>query len=124
MLAASFITMYGNLIAYEPPLWAALLMIFIICFCVTAAYNVLNVLIVDFYYTTPATAMAANNLVRCFLGAGAAAAVNPLIGRLGVQCTYALVSSAMVAVSPLLLIVYWKGWAWRRAQRGLSQSWL
>lgn len=97
-------------------------MLFIICFCITAAYNVMNVLIVDLYYTTPATAMAANNLVRCFLGAGAAAAVNPLIERLGVQNTYILVSSALVGVSPLLMVVYCKGWAWRRAQHGLAQS--
>jgi hypothetical protein len=48
----------------------------------------MNILIVDLYYETPATAMAANNLVRCFLGAGAAATVNPLIQRMGVQWTY------------------------------------
>lgn len=104
-----------------PPLWVALLMVFIICFCITAAYNVMNVLIVDLYYTTPATAMAANNLVRCFLGAGAAAAVNPLIQRLGIQWTYYLVAGVLVVVSPLLLVVYYKGWEWRRAQAGLPR---
>jgi len=94
-------------------------MIFFICFFITAAYNVMNVLIVDLYYTTPATAMAANNLVRCFLGASAAAVVNPLIGRVGVQYAYMLVSGIVAAVIPLLVLVYCKGWMWRRAQMGL-----
>lgn len=103
----------------ESPLWVALLMIFLICFCITAAYNVMNVLIVDIYYTTPATAMAANNLVRCLLGAGAAAAVNPTIERLGPQRTYCVVSGILIAVSPLLVLVYLRGWKWRQMQAGV-----
>jgi hypothetical protein len=79
----------------------------------------MNVLIVDLYYTTPATAMAANNLVRCFLGAATTAAVNPLINIFGTQWTYCAVSGALVAVNSLLFLVYFKGWDWRRAQAGL-----
>ncbi|OQE06387.1 hypothetical protein PENVUL_c018G01925 [Penicillium vulpinum] len=82
ILAAVSIVIYGVLIPLEPPLLVALAVVFVICFCITAAYNVMNILIVDLYYETPATAMAANNLVRCFLGAGAAAMVNPLIRRI------------------------------------------
>lgn len=76
----------------------------------------MNVLIVDLYYETPATAMAANNLVRCFLGAGAAAVVNPLINRIGVQWTYCFVSGAIFLVIPLLAIVYFQGWNWRKQE--------
>jgi predicted MFS family arabinose efflux permease len=93
-----------------------MLLIFVICFCITAAYSVMNVLIVDLYYETPATAMAANNLVRCFLGAGAAAVVNPLIDRLGMQWTYGLVAGAVALVTPLLIVVYFQGWQWRKLQ--------
>ncbi|KAJ5676365.1 hypothetical protein N7536_012537 [Penicillium majusculum] len=82
VLAAVSIVLYGVSIPLQPPLLAALIVVFVICFCITAAYNVMNILIVDLYYETPATAMAANNLVRCFLGAGAAAVVNPLINRI------------------------------------------
>jgi len=78
----------------------------------------MNVLVVDLYYSTPATAMAANNLVRCSLGAGAAAIVNPLIKRIGVQWTYVSVSASLLGIIPLLLLVYNKGWAWRREQMG------
>jgi hypothetical protein len=122
MLGAGSIAVYGFLMANGTPIWAALLMVFVICFCITAAYNVMNVLIVDLYYATPATAMAANNLVRCSLGASAAAAVNPLIQIIGVQWTYCAVSSLLLATGPLLLLVYLKGWDWRRAQPGARES--
>ncbi|OQE13289.1 hypothetical protein PENFLA_c051G02403 [Penicillium flavigenum] len=116
ILAAASIIVYGVLIPLKPPLLAALMVVFIICFCITAAYNVMNILIVDLYYETPATAMAANNLVRCFLGAGAAAMVNPLIRHIGVQWTYCSVSGAIAFVTPLLSMVYAQGWEWRKKQ--------
>jgi hypothetical protein len=92
----------------------SLALVFLISFCITAAYNVMNVLIVDLYYTTPATAMAANNLVRCFLGAAATAVIHPMILKWGNRTTYWAVAGAMLSVSPLLGMVYWKGLAWRR----------
>jgi predicted MFS family arabinose efflux permease len=107
---------YGVLIPLRPPLLVALIVVFIICFCITAAYNVMNILIVDLYYETPATAIAANNLVRCFLGAIAAAVVNPLIRQIGVQWTYCFVSAAMGLVTPILGAVYVQGWEWRKKQ--------
>jgi hypothetical protein len=76
----------------------------------------MNTLIVDLYYDRPATVMAANNLVRCFLGAGAAAAVNPLIRAIGVQWTYCLVSGTVLLITPLLSLVYFRGWSWRKKQ--------
>lgn len=78
----------------------------------------MNVLIVDLYYSTPATAMAANNLVRCFLGAGATAVVRPMIRRWGDMWTYFIVADVMVSVSPLLGVVYWRGMRWRKARLG------
>lgn len=118
-LAALCIAIYGFLLDHKCPLWLSLTMVFAICFCVTAAYNVMNVLIVDLYYSTPATAMAANNLVRCSLGAAAAAAVNPLIQKFGVRWTYGIVAGNLICVIPLLGIVYFKGWSWRRSQAGV-----
>jgi membrane protein YdbS with pleckstrin-like domain len=76
----------------------------------------MNTLIVDLYYDRPATVMAANNLIRCFLGAGAAAVVNPLIRAIGVQWTYCIVSGAVLCIIPLLSLVYFLGWDWRKKQ--------
>ena len=108
------ITTYAILIESSslPPLCLSLVMVFMVTFCITSAYNVMNVLIVDLYYSTPATAMAANNLVRCFLGAGAAALVNPLIQRLGCALTYSLFSVCIVGVSLLLWAIYVRGAQW------------
>jgi hypothetical protein len=106
--------LYGALIERNPPLNVALALVFLISFCITAAYNVMNVLIVDLYYTTPATAMAANNLVRCFLGAGATAVIHPMILKWGNRTTYFAVAGVMLGVGPLLGVVYWKGLVWRR----------
>ncbi|PIG90104.1 MFS efflux transporter [Aspergillus arachidicola] len=71
-----------------PPLTLTLTLIFTISFTLTAIYNILNILLVDLHYTTPATIMATNNLVRCFLGAAATALVHPCIQHWGVRATY------------------------------------
>jgi hypothetical protein len=76
----------------------------------------MNILIVDLYYETPATAMSANNLVRCLLGAGSAAMVSPVIEKVGMQFTYGLVAGTLALVTPLLIVVYLKGWEWRKTQ--------
>ncbi|KAL2843321.1 hypothetical protein BJY01DRAFT_235711 [Aspergillus pseudoustus] len=73
------------------PLPIPLILIFLISCTITASYNVLNVLLVDLYYTTPASVMATNNLVRCLFGAASTALMQPAFGRLGVATTYALV---------------------------------
>ncbi|KKK16625.1 hypothetical protein ARAM_000515 [Aspergillus rambellii] len=118
--SASIVLIYGVCIDSHPPLPVALALTFVVSFCLTAAYNVMNVLLVDLYYTTPATAMAANNLVRCFLGAASTAAVHPMIVRWGNRITYAFVAGAIGAVCPLLSVVYHKGAEWRR-QRTLGE---
>ncbi|BCR98720.1 uncharacterized protein AKAW2_40403S [Aspergillus luchuensis] len=99
-----------------PTLSHALVLIFAISFSITAAYNIMNILIVDLYYSTPATAMAANNLVRCFLGAAATGLVHPAMVRWGTGWTYGMVGGMVGAVvCPLLGWVYVKGMEWRCA---------
>ncbi|OGM47737.1 MFS efflux transporter [Aspergillus bombycis] len=73
--------------AKPPPLTLTLALIFTISFTLTATYNILNILLVDLHYTTPATIMATNNLVRCFLGAAATALVHPCIQYWGAKAT-------------------------------------
>ncbi|PYH69137.1 putative citrate synthase [Aspergillus vadensis CBS 113365] len=99
MLAALSILSYSALMSLATPtLSHALVLIFAISFSITAAYNIMNILIVDLYYSTPATAMAANNLVRCFLGAAATGLVNPAMVRWGNGWTYGLVGGMVGAV--------------------------
>ncbi|GFF42292.1 quinidine resistance protein 1 [Aspergillus udagawae] len=95
--AALSVAWHGTLIESKPALSIALALVFLISFCITAAYNVMNVLLVDLYYTTPATAMAANNLVRCFLGAAATAVIHPMIQKWGNLTTYWAVAGAILS---------------------------
>lgn len=101
------------MIGLKLPLAVPLTLLFIISFTITDAYNVMNVLIVDLYYSTPATAMAANNLVRCLLGAGATGAVHPMINALGRGWTYSYIAIAVFSASPLLMLVFVYGLKWR-----------
>nr|ANF07284.1 MFS [Paecilomyces fulvus] len=68
-----------------------------------------------------ATAMAANNLVRCLLGAAATAIVHPMINVLGRGWTYTYVGATVISIAPVLLLVLVRGLGWRkeREARGL-----
>ncbi|KAE8311770.1 major facilitator superfamily domain-containing protein [Aspergillus transmontanensis] len=97
-----------------PPLALTLTLIFTISFTLTVMYNILNILLVDLHDTTPATIMATNNLVRCFLGAAATALVHPCIQRWGVRATYCGVAIVVLSVVPLLWMVWKWGLQWRK----------
>ncbi|KAE8143518.1 citrate synthase [Aspergillus pseudotamarii] len=88
-----------------PPLALTLTLIFTISFTLTATYNILNILLVDLHYTTPATIMATNNLVRCSLGAAATALIHPSIQHRGVRATYGGVAVVVLSVVPLLWMI-------------------
>ncbi|KAJ0427148.1 major facilitator superfamily domain-containing protein [Aspergillus carlsbadensis] len=106
--------LYALLLPQTPPLPVSLVLIFLISFTITASYNVINVLLVDLYYSTPASAMATNNLVRCLFGAASTALVQPCIRRFGVGTTYAVVAGVVGMICcPLLGTVYIFGAGWR-----------
>lgn len=56
---------WGWVLQVKATLAAPLVLSFIIGFCLTGSFNVLSVMLVDLYPLSPATATAANNLVRC-----------------------------------------------------------
>ncbi|XDG04973.1 hypothetical protein ABKA04_004588 [Annulohypoxylon sp. FPYF3050] len=78
--------------------------------------NALNTLIVDTHVGSPATAVAANNLCRCLVGAGAAAIASPLINRIGMGWTGVFVAGVWVMLSPLLWLLLARGAEWRKAE--------
>ncbi|OJJ04350.1 hypothetical protein ASPVEDRAFT_196671 [Aspergillus versicolor CBS 583.65] len=113
-LCSLAILAYGFTLDLHPPLFVSLILIILISFSVTASYNVMNVLLVDLYYSTPATVMAANNFVRCFLGAASTALVAPMIERFNNGKTYAFVSGIIGGICcPILGIVYSNAVKWR-----------
>ena len=78
--------------------------------------NVFNTLIADLYRKKAAAAVAANWLVRCLMGAVMTAVIQPLILAVGAGWAYTIIGVAYVLFSPALLLVMWKGMAWRKEE--------
>ncbi|KAL3961353.1 hypothetical protein ACCO45_002876 [Purpureocillium lilacinum] len=75
--------------------------------------NATNVLLIDIHPGKAGTATAANNLTRCLVGAGASAAVVPMINAMGVGGAFTLIGGLyFVCFLPLLAILRW-GMTWR-----------
>ena len=108
---------YGWVLDVETNLAAPLIFQFGIGWCLIGAFQVMSILMIDILPNIPATATAANNLVRCLLGAGASAAVIPMINALGRGWTYTLLSLIWVVYSPTLLVLQKYGPGWRRERK-------
>ena len=108
---------YGWVMEVNAPLAAPLVLQFIIGLTITGCFNCLNVLLVDLYPTSPSTATAANNLVRCLMGAWGAAAIVPMIEGMGRGWAFTLIAALVAIFSPMLLVLQKWGPQWREARR-------
>jgi len=61
-----------------------------------------------------ATATAANNIVRCWMGAGATALVVPMINAWGVGWTGTFLGLMIIFFSPMLWYIMRNGPTWRK----------
>ncbi|EED15413.1 bicyclomycin resistance protein, putative [Talaromyces stipitatus ATCC 10500] len=84
-----------------------LVLLFLFGWLGTAAYSGMNVLIVDLNLKSPATATAANNLIRCMLGALGAMVIMPIINAVGMGWTFIMISGVWIVLSPLIILVAW-----------------
>jgi MFS family permease len=110
--------------ADAPPLAAALVLMSVAGFAFTSAFNVLSVLLVDLYPTSPATATAANNLVRCLMGAGSTGVIVRVVDAMGPGWCFTLHAAVVVALSPTLAMLrrWGPGWRERRRMKGEEQA--
>jgi len=76
----------------------------------------MNVMLVDNYPKRPATATAANNLVRCFMGAGGTAGIIYVVDALGRGWTFTLIAGIVFCSTSILLVLLKYGGDWRRAR--------
>lgn len=111
---AILVCIFGWTLHIEGPLPALLVILFFTSFSMSVAFNVTTTLLVDFYPRSPATASAANNLVRCLLGAGFTAAVIPMIEAMGRGWTFTFLTLFLIATSPMLWLIYFRGMGWRQ----------
>jgi hypothetical protein len=84
--------------------------------------NTTNILLVDVHPGRAGTATAANNLTRCLVGAGASAAIIPMIDAIGAGPAFTLIGGLyFVGVIPLLLILQF-GMKWRAEAKEKAQT--
>jgi MFS family permease len=112
-LGLACVLCYGWVLEKNPHLAAPLILHFIIGLCVNGTFNILSTLLVDLYPQSPATATAANNLVRCFMGAGGTGIINIMVENMGRGWCFTFVALICAAMMPLLWVETKWGPQWR-----------
>lgn len=116
-IASATTIAYGWVLHLAPNLGGLLTLLFFIGFSATGAFTVMSTLLIDIYAKSPGTASAANNLVRCFFGAGSSAMIIPLTNRIGAGWSYTFVGLVLVLSSCPILLVMRLGPGWRARAR-------
>jgi MFS family permease len=112
-LGLACVLCYGWVLEKNAHLAAPLILHFIIGLCVNGAFNILSTLLVDLYPQSPATATAANNLVRCFMGAGGTGIISIMVDRMGRGWCFTFIALVCTAMMPLLWVEMTWGPQWR-----------
>ena len=110
------IVVYGWLLHARTNIAGPVVFLVLIGYATLAGFNTLSVLVIDLYRRKAATASAANNLVRCLLGAGGTALVNPMISAMGLGWTFTLIGLIQLFSLPLLVLTAMYGMKWRKSQ--------
>lgn len=108
---------YGWVMHVETNLAVPLVLMFLAGFASTAAFNAMSVMLVDLYPLSPATATAANNLVRCLMGAGATGVIIYMVDAMGRGWCFTFIAGVVLAFSPILWVLEKWGPGWREARR-------
>ena len=108
---------YGWVLDYQTSLAGPLVFLFFFGYGNMAAFQVMQILMVDINPADAAAATAANNIFRCLLGAGSTAVVVPMIDKMGVGWTYTFASLVWIAFSPLLWALMKYGPKWRKEKK-------
>ncbi|KAI1015765.1 hypothetical protein LB505_011990 [Fusarium chuoi] len=116
-MACAMIIIYGWVMDQKLALAGIEISLFFLALFISGAMNNLNTLIVDLNTHSAAIAVAANNLARCLVGAGAVAVADPMINDWGLGWTSVFVLGVWVIFSVLLCVVMWKGQNWRMGKQ-------
>lgn len=116
-IGATAVIGYGWMMDHHISLAGPVIILFILGYTLIAGFQCLNVLMVDIYPGQPATATAANNVVRCLLGAAASAAIGPMADAVGNGWAYTILAFFfyLASVGPLMSMKY--GIQWRKAKK-------
>lgn len=113
--------LYGWVLELRPSVAAPLCLQFCIGLCITGSFGILNTLIVDLSPEAPATAVAANNFVRCEMGAAATAVIELMIGAMGTGWCFTIFALLPAVSVPILWAEARYGIRWREEKRAARQ---
>ncbi|MCJ1383504.1 hypothetical protein MMC17_006618 [Xylographa soralifera] len=116
-VGAACMACYGWVLQREAPLAAPLVLHFLMGLALTGAFNIMSILLVDLYPSSPATATAANNLCRCLMGAAGTGVVVQMVEGMGRGWCFTFVAGVVVVGSPMLWVVQRRGMGWREERR-------
>lgn len=108
---------FGWALDREVHLAVPLVLLFIIGFSMIVCFSVLNVILIDLYPQSPATATAANNLVRCSMGAAATGLIIQMIDGMGRAWCFTFIAAVVTVTSPMLWAEVKWGPKWREERR-------
>ena len=108
---------YGWALDYRTHMAGPLVLLFVLGYGSMAAFQVMQILIVDINPGNAASSTAANNLFRCLLGAGSTAVVVPMIERMGAGWAYTFASLVWIVLSPALWLLMKYGPGWRKEKK-------
>lgn len=111
------VIVYGWVLELRPSVAAPLCLHFVIGLCITGSFGILNTLIVDLSPEAPATAVAANNFVRCEMGAAATAVIDLMISGMGAGWCFTFFALLGVVFMPILWAEGKYGIQWRKEKR-------
>lgn len=109
--------LYGWVLELRPSVAAPLCLHFVIGLCITGSFGILNTLIVDLSPEAPATAVAANNFVRCEMGAAATAVIELMIAAMGTGWCFTFFALLPAVCMPILWMETKYGIRWRKEKR-------
>ncbi|KAF2162475.1 hypothetical protein M409DRAFT_69076 [Zasmidium cellare ATCC 36951] len=113
---------FGWMVQAHVNLAGPLIFLFVIGFCASASVNVVQVLLVDTFPGKAGSATAANNLMRCWFGAGVTSGVIPMINKIGIGWTTTFFALLPVLFSPILWYVMVNGPKWRKEYREKNEQ--
>ena len=116
-IAAATVVSYGWVMQSHTSLAGPVILLYISSFCMSGSFTGLSTLVVDLNRESSGTATAAMNLVRCWMGAGAVAFVNPVLNAIGLGWTSVLVAGVWILISPVMLFILKYGPRWREQAR-------
>nr|POE72911.1 itaconate transport protein [Quercus suber] len=117
-LTAVVIIAWGWCLQAHTSVAAPIVLSFVLGVAYIGVLNVSNTLVTDLYRKRAGTAVAANWFVRCMFAAAATALINPLVAAIGPGWAFTIIGVSYVLFSPAIILIMWKGLAWRQARQG------